>query len=101
MAVIFSASGRARPMPSTISPSRFMAVRSRTERMVDQSIAGAASKVVAEGDRSGHARLVILFLCVALALSMFLSLTSGASDETAVGVIRDWLTGAVPADAAL
>ncbi len=69
--------------------------------MVDQSIAGAAGKLVAEGDRSGRARLVILLLCLVLALSMFLSLTSGASDASAVGVIRDWLTGAVPTDAAL
>ena len=69
--------------------------------MVDQSIAGAASKVVAEGDRSARARLVILLLCLVLALSMFLSLTSGASDASAVGVIRDWLIGVVPADAAL
>ena len=52
--------------------------------MVDQSIAGAAGKVAAEGDRSGRARLVIVLLCLVLALSMFLSLTSGASDASAV-----------------
>lgn len=69
--------------------------------MVDQSIAGAAGEVAGEGDRSGRARLVIVLLCLVLALSMFLSLTSGASDASAVGVIRDWLTGAVPADAGL
>ncbi|ESW63509.1 hypothetical protein X773_33585, partial [Mesorhizobium sp. LSJC285A00] len=68
--------------------------------MVDQSITGAAGKV-AEGDRSGRARLVIVLLCVALALSMFLSLRSGASDASAVAVIRDWLTGTMPDDAAL
>src|SRR3954465_5205686 len=100
MAAICSASGRARPMPSTIWPPRSMAARSRTEPMVDQSITGAAGKV-AEGDRSGRARLVIVLLCVALALSMFLSLRSGASDASAVAVIRDWLTGTMPDDAAL
>ncbi|TIX08678.1 MAG: iron ABC transporter, partial [Mesorhizobium sp.] len=42
-----------------------------------------------------------LSLCLALAVSVLLSLTSGASDASAVGVVRDWLTGAVPGDAAL
>ncbi|RVD63056.1 iron ABC transporter, partial [Mesorhizobium sp. M4A.F.Ca.ET.029.04.2.1] len=44
---------------------------------------------------------VILSLCLALAVSVLLSLTSGASDASAVGVVRDWLTGAVPGDAVL
>ncbi|PBC12030.1 iron ABC transporter permease [Mesorhizobium sp. WSM3859] len=70
--------------------------------MFQQSIAGAAGRVVAaEGDRSARARAVIALLCLALTLSVFLSLTSGASDASAVRVIRDWVTGAVPADAAL
>lgn len=72
--------------------------------MAEQSIAGPAGKMAmaADGDRSARARVVILLLSLALALSVFLSLTSGASDASAVRVIiRDWLTGAVPADAAL
>ncbi|RWF60445.1 iron ABC transporter permease, partial [Mesorhizobium sp.] len=70
--------------------------------MAGQSIAGAAGRMtVAEGDRSARARLVILSLCLALAVSVLLSLTSGASDASAVGVVRDWLTGAVPGDAVL
>ncbi len=71
--------------------------------MADQSIAGVAGGMatVAEGDRSARARLVILLLCLALGISMFLSLTSGASDASAVGVISDWLFGSVPGDAAL
>ncbi|TIW70638.1 MAG: iron ABC transporter, partial [Mesorhizobium sp.] len=71
--------------------------------MADQSTAGAAGRVatVAEGDRSARARLVILLLCVALVVSVLLSLTSGASDASAVGVVGDWLAGAVTGDAVL
>ncbi|TIV46939.1 MAG: iron ABC transporter, partial [Mesorhizobium sp.] len=70
--------------------------------MAEQSIAGAPGRAMAaEGDRSARARVVIALLCLALTLSVFLSLTSGASDASAVRVIRDWFTGAVPADAAL
>ncbi|MEO5755497.1 MAG: iron ABC transporter permease, partial [Mesorhizobium sp.] len=70
--------------------------------MADQSIAGPARTIMApEGDRSGRARLVILLLCAALAVAVLLSLTSGASDASAVNVIGDWMTGAAPADAVL
>ncbi|TIW21724.1 MAG: iron ABC transporter permease, partial [Mesorhizobium sp.] len=70
--------------------------------MADQSVVGAAGRMATvDGDRSARARLVILLLCLALALSVLLSLTSGASDASTVGVVRDWLTGAVPGDAAL
>ncbi|MBW8907439.1 MAG: iron chelate uptake ABC transporter family permease subunit, partial [Mesorhizobium sp.] len=70
--------------------------------MAEQSVVGAAGRVMAaDGDRSTRARFVILLLCLALALSVLLSLTSGASDASAVRVIRDWFTGAMPADAAL
>lgn len=68
--------------------------------MAEQSLAAPAS-MTTDGDRSGRARVVIMLLCLVLLLSMFLSLTSGASDASAVRVIRDWLTGAAPADAAL
>lgn len=71
--------------------------------MADQSIAGL--EVVrmgkTEGDRSRRASLVILLLCLGLAVAVLLSLTSGASDASAVTVIGDWLLGAVPGDAAL
>ena len=70
--------------------------------MAEQSVVGAAGRVMAaDGDRSTRARLVILLLCLVLALSVFLSLISGASDASAVRVIRDWFIGAPPADAAL
>src|SRR3569832_244975 len=70
--------------------------------MAEQSIAGTAGTVMrADGDRSARARLVTLLLCAMLALSVFLSLTSGASDASAVRVIRDWFTGAAPANATL
>ena len=71
--------------------------------MVDQSIA-CPMKVMAnasEGDRSGRARIVILLLCLGLAAAALLSLTSGASDASAINVLRDWLFGAIPSDAAL
>jgi iron complex transport system permease protein len=71
--------------------------------MVDQSIAGREAVMMGatEGDRSRRARLVILLLCVGLAIAVLLSLTSGASDASAVNVISDWLLGTVPGDAAL
>src|SRR6266508_952271 len=104
MAAICSASGRARPTPSTPSPSRFMARSSRTERrlMADQSIAGAGIvATAADGNRSARARIVILFLCLGLARAVLLSLTSGASDASAVSVVSDWLLGAAPGSEAL
>ncbi|MBN9255154.1 MULTISPECIES: iron ABC transporter permease [unclassified Mesorhizobium] len=71
--------------------------------MVQQSIAGLHGRPTgaAEGDRSARARVVILLLCAGLVLAVLLSLTSGASDASAVTVIRDWLTGASPGDEAL
>ncbi|MGX7873262.1 FecCD family ABC transporter permease [Mesorhizobium sp. ORM6] len=69
--------------------------------MVDQSITGPVKATSAsEGDRSGRARAVILLLCVGLVFAVLLSLTSGASDASAVKVIRDWLFGIIPGDAA-
>ncbi|UVK52391.1 iron ABC transporter permease [Mesorhizobium sp. AR02] len=71
--------------------------------MVDQSIAGPVKAMASasEGDRSGRARIVILLLCIGLAAAALLSLTSGASDASAVNLLRDWLLGAVPGDAVL
>ena len=71
--------------------------------MVEQTIAGGAGTVKAavEGDRSARARMAIAALAVFLGLTMLFSLTSGASDASAAGVIREWLFGAAPGDAAL
>ncbi|MCZ8547672.1 iron ABC transporter permease [Mesorhizobium qingshengii] len=71
--------------------------------MVDQSIAGPAKAMTSasEGDRSARARIVILLLCLGLVIAALLSLTSGASDASALNVIRDGLFGAMPGDAAL
>jgi len=71
--------------------------------MVQQSIAGVHRRPTgaAEGDRSARARVVILLLCAGLVLAVLLSLTSGASDASAVTVIKDWLTGTTPGDEAL
>ncbi|TJW41811.1 MAG: iron ABC transporter permease, partial [Mesorhizobium sp.] len=71
--------------------------------MTDQSIAGAGGTLAtaAEGDRSRRARIVILLLCVGLAAAVLLSLTSGASDASAINALRDWLFGAMPGDEAL
>ncbi len=43
------------------------------------------------GDRSGRAKLAIALLAVLLVLTMLFSLTSGASDASALAVVRDWL----------
>ena len=60
--------------------------------MADHSIAGASTlATTSEGDRSGRARIVIVLLCLGLALAALLSLTSGASDASAVSVVRDRL----------
>ncbi|TIM19369.1 MAG: iron ABC transporter, partial [Mesorhizobium sp.] len=65
--------------------------------MVDQSIAGAGTMATAsDDDRSGRARIVILALCLGLAVAVLFSLTSGASDASAVSVVGDWLLGAAP-----
>lgn len=70
--------------------------------MVDQSIAGAGTMATAsDGDRSGRARIVILALCLGLAVAVLFSLTSGASDASAVSVVGDWLLGAAPGNEAL
>lgn len=70
--------------------------------MIDQSIAAPADRTVAgDGDRSGRARLVIGLAVVMLAAAVFLSLTSGASDASAANVVRAWLSGAAPGDAAV
>jgi iron complex transport system permease protein len=70
--------------------------------MVDQSIAGAGIMATAsDGDRSGRARIVILLSCLGLAVAVLLSLTSGASDASAVSVVGDWLLGAAPGNEAL
>lgn len=71
--------------------------------MADQILAGRATrmKAVFDGDRTARARTVILVLCILLVATMLLSLTSGASDASAISVIRSWLFGDLPGDAAL
>lgn len=48
-------------------------------------------KRVAEGDRSARAKFAIVLLAVLLGLTVLFSLASGASDASAVSVVRDWL----------
>jgi len=71
--------------------------------MADQTIAGRTGviKAAVDGDRSARARAVILALGALLVATMLFSLASGASDASAAGVVRDWLFGAMPGDAAL
>ncbi|HEY4192134.1 MAG TPA: iron ABC transporter permease [Mesorhizobium sp.] len=71
--------------------------------MADQTFAGRAGsmKAVAVGDRSGRARAVIVALALLLVATALFSLASGASDASVPGVIRGWLSGAVPGEAAL
>ena len=45
------------------------------------------------GDRSALARLAILLLMALLAATMVFSLASGASDASAVSLVREWLGG--------
>lgn len=62
--------------------------------MVDQSLTGVSGVTsVADGDRSVRARAVILALVGVLILTALLSLASGASDASPVGVMSDWLFG--------
>lgn len=82
------------------SQSRYTAKKSPTEargiHMTNPVAAGEAGikRYAVAGDRSALARLVILLLCVLLALTMLFSLASGASDASAVAVVRGWLFGA-------
>ncbi|TGQ69379.1 iron ABC transporter permease [Mesorhizobium sp. M00.F.Ca.ET.186.01.1.1] len=70
--------------------------------MAQQSIAAPAGVMMAgEGDRSARARLIMGLSCVVLALAVFLSLTSGASDASAIKVVGDWLFGANRGDVVL
>ncbi|CAN7142419.1 FecCD family ABC transporter permease [Aminobacter sp. LjRoot7] len=73
--------------------------------MVDETIAGDAGVQQggrhAVGDRSSRALLVIGVLAVALAATALFSLTWGASDASALGLVRSWLFGATPGDEAL
>lgn len=72
--------------------------------MADDTFAGSSGRSfrkTAEGDRQARARLIVLALCLALILTVLLSLTSGASDASAVGLLRDALFGTLPGDAAI
>jgi iron complex transport system permease protein len=54
-------------------------------------VTGARSAAVVDGDRSVRARFSILVLAVVLAGTVLFSLASGASDASALSVIRNWL----------
>ncbi len=71
--------------------------------MTDQSAGffGTMAKAAAEGDRSVRARSTIALLVVALLVTMLFSLTSGASDASAVNVLSDWLFGSTSGNEAL
>ncbi|CAM5370712.1 iron complex transport system permease protein [Aquamicrobium terrae] len=67
--------------------------------MVDQSLAGPAGMMARPaGDRSGRAVLALAALAAGLVAVALFSLASGASDASALGVLRHWGSGA-PADA--
>ena len=50
----------------------------------------AATGAPAEGDRSERAKFVMVLLCAALAVAFLFSLTFGASDASALAVLRDF-----------
>ncbi len=52
-----------------------------------------AARPRAEGDRSGRARLVLLLLVIGLAAAALFSLTAGASDASALALLRGVLSG--------
>jgi iron complex transport system permease protein len=82
-----------------------MATRSRAEQQValdsGAGMTGTKPTAAPEGDRSVRARFAILVLAVLLAATVLFSLASGASDASAVAVIRDWLFPSFSADDAL
>nr|WP_183260681.1 iron ABC transporter permease [Aminobacter niigataensis] len=84
-----------------------MATRSRNkvDAVVDETIAGVAGVNQGDryvsGDRSGRALFVIGALTVALVVTALVSLTWGASDASALGLVGNWLFGAVPGQEAL
>ncbi|MGF7005080.1 FecCD family ABC transporter permease [Aminobacter sp. BE322] len=73
--------------------------------MTDEAIAGVAGAEAggrhASGDRSATALLVIGLLAAVLAVTALTSLTWGASDASAIGLLREWLFGATPGNEAL
>ncbi|PTM93525.1 FecCD family ABC transporter permease [Mycoplana dimorpha] len=67
--------------------------------MANPSLAGPAGMIARPaGDRSGRALLTLAVLAAGLVVVALFSLTSGASDASALGVLRHWFAGA-PADA--
>jgi iron complex transport system permease protein len=60
-------------------------------------MSGAARRPA--GDRSARARVTIVLLALVLAATMLVSLGSGASDASALAVVRDWLFGTGAGDA--
>ncbi len=73
--------------------------------MVDETIAGVAGASEdgrgVSGDRSGRAMLLIAVLSGVLAVTALTSLTWGASDASAIGLVREWLFGTTPGNEAL
>src|SRR5690606_26803774 len=96
------ASDRERPAPFVTSPPPSMATKSRTERRrttYETATASAVRPLPPEGDRSAMARLVIVALVLGLAVTVLLSLTSGASDASAWSAAIDALFPSTSADA--
>ncbi|MBX3569713.1 MAG: iron ABC transporter permease [Rhizobiaceae bacterium] len=57
----------------------------------DATAMAPLTTVEPDGDRSGRARFAIVALCVLLVLAIALGVSSGASDASALAVLRDWL----------
>jgi len=73
--------------------------------VTDETIAGVAGTGAdgrpASGDRSARAVIVICLLAVVLAFTALTSLTWGASDASALGLVGEWLFGSTPGNEAL
>ncbi|MFI0848130.1 FecCD family ABC transporter permease [Mesorhizobium sp. IMUNJ 23232] len=61
----------------------------------------AAVSPPAAGDRSQRAQLVLILLCIALVFTAAFGVSSGASDASALAVMKDWLLQGTGADAVL
>src|SRR5690606_28530082 len=92
-ALICSASVHARGRRSAILQQSSMAKRwgGKMVAQVMHLIAGA--RVIPAGDRSARARLVIALLALGLIVVACFSIATGASDASALALIRSWFVG--------
>ncbi|MBX3582600.1 MAG: iron ABC transporter permease [Rhizobiaceae bacterium] len=62
------------------------------------ALAGTSRRATSQGDRSPRARAAIVVLCLLLIATSLFSLASGASDASALSVMRGWIFSVSSAD---